>query len=286
MGTAPFRTRVSEAHDPQAAMKLFDPHIHMYSRTTEDYAAMALARIRAVLEPSFWLGQPRTNVGSYADYFSSLTRFEPGRAADYGISHYCAISMNPKEANDEGLAREVLSILPAYLAHQDCVAVGEVGFDSITKTEEKCILEQFELAKQHDLPVLIHTPHVNKLDGTERTLALVRDAGVPVDRVLIDHNTEETIPVTRESGCWAGHTIYTRTKLTPERAADILDEFGTERMLINSSADWGPSDPLNVPKTVIELERRGWQLERILEVVWNNPIRFFGQSGRIREELV
>jgi len=266
-------------------MKLFDPHIHMYSRTTEDYAAMQLARIRAILEPAFWVGQPRTEVGTFAHYFRSLTNFEPGRAADYGIKHYTALAMNPKEANDEKLTDEVLSILPEFLGHKDCVAVGEVGYDFLTKEEENCILKQFELAKAHKLPVLIHLPHVEKLKGTERTLALVRDFGFPEEQVLVDHNTEETIPLVKETGCWAGHTIYTRTKLTPERAADILDRFGTERMLINSAADWGPSEPLNVPMTVVELEKRGWELSRIYEVVWNNPVRFFSQSGKMHEEL-
>ncbi len=268
-------------------MKFFDPHIHMYSRTTDDYQAMALAGIRAVLEPSFWLGQPRTKLGAFVHYFDTITGFEPSRAAEFGIKHYCAIAMNPKEANDEGLAREVLGILEEYIQRETCVAIGEVGFDRITAAEERVILEQLDLAKKHELPVIIHTPHVDKLAGTERTIDLIKDSGIAEERVVIDHNTEETIPVTRErTACWAGHTVYTRTKLTPDRAADILEEFGTERMIVNSSADWGVSDPLNVPKTAFELRRRGWSDAKILEVLWNNPVTFLGQSGKITETLI
>ena len=95
-------------------MMFFDPHIHMYSRTTDDYQAMAAAGIRAIIEPAFWLGQPRTNVGSFIDYFSSLVGWEKFRASQFGIAHYCAIGLNSKEANDEGLAREVLEILPQF----------------------------------------------------------------------------------------------------------------------------------------------------------------------------
>ncbi len=266
-------------------MKIFDPHIHMYSRTTDDYRNMALVGIRAVLEPAFWLGQPRRSVGAFVHYFESITEFEPSRAAEYGIKHYCAIAMNPKEANDEGLAREVLQVLDSFFRHPNCVAIGEVGFDRITAAEERIILAQLEMAKNNGLPVIVHTPHVDKLAGTERTLDLIKDSGIEESRVCIDHNTEETIPLTRErSECWAGHTVYTRTKLTPERAANILEEFGTERMILNSSADWGVSDPLNVAKTAFELRRRGWSDERILEVVWNNPVRFFTQSGKLEEE--
>ena len=44
---------------------IIDPHAHMISRTTDDYEAMARAGVVAVIEPAFWLGQPRTNVGTY-----------------------------------------------------------------------------------------------------------------------------------------------------------------------------------------------------------------------------
>ena len=37
-------------------MRIFDPHIHMTSRTTDDYERMAAAGVRAVVEPAFWLG--------------------------------------------------------------------------------------------------------------------------------------------------------------------------------------------------------------------------------------
>jgi len=51
---------------------IIDPHVHMTSRTTDDYEAMAAAGVVAIIEPSFWLGQPRTQVGSFQDYYSSL----------------------------------------------------------------------------------------------------------------------------------------------------------------------------------------------------------------------
>ena len=68
-------------------MRIFDPHIHMTSRTTDDYERDAAAGVRAVVEPAFWLGQPRTNVGSFVDYFDSLLGWERFRAAQFGIHH-------------------------------------------------------------------------------------------------------------------------------------------------------------------------------------------------------
>src|SRR5512145_1707695 len=156
-------------------MKLFDPHIHMTSRTTADYEAMAAAGVAAVLEPSFWLGQPRTHVGTFEDYFNTLLGWEPFRASQFGIRHVCALSLNPKEANDPRIAEGVVDLLPRYLVKDGVVAVGEIGFDDQTAAEERWFRRQLELVLELDLPALVHTPHRDKRRGTERSLAIVRE---------------------------------------------------------------------------------------------------------------
>ena len=99
-------------------MRFIDPHIHMSSRTTDDYERMKAAGIVAVIEPAFWLGQPRTNVGSFIDYLSSIVGWERFRASQFGIRHYCTIGLNSKEANNEALAEAVMDILPRYLSKE------------------------------------------------------------------------------------------------------------------------------------------------------------------------
>jgi hypothetical protein len=267
-------------------MKIFDPHCHMISRVTDDYERMALCGIRAVVEPAFWLGEPRKHAGTFYDYFDHITSFERQRAASFLIDHYAAIAVNPRESNNVELRDQVLGAMKRWLSHPAVVAVGEIGFDDITGAEAESIRRQFEIAAEVDLPVIVHTPHVDKLRGTERTLEIIRDVAFPVEKVIIDHNTEETIGIARESGCWCGHTIYPVTKLSPERAVNILEKHGLEKMLINSSCDWGPSDPLMVPKTILEMRRRGFSDEEIGRVVWENPIAFFRQSGRLSAELL
>ena len=107
-------------------MGYIDPHAHMISRTTDDYEAMAAAGIVAVIEPAFWIGQARTNVGSYRDYLSHILGFERFRASQFGIQHYCCIGLNSKEANNEALAEEVMEILPGFATKEGVVAIGEV----------------------------------------------------------------------------------------------------------------------------------------------------------------
>src|SRR5205085_12263276 len=116
--------------------------------------------------------------------------------------------LNPKEANDERIAEGVVALLPRYLGKDGVVAVGEIGYDEQTPAEDRWFAEQLELAKRFDLPALVHTPHRDKKRGTGRSLALVREAGFPEERVLIDHNNEETLPLVLATGCWAAHSIY------------------------------------------------------------------------------
>lgn len=262
-------------------MRIFDPHIHMTSRTTDDYQAMAACGIVALVEPAFWFGQPRTHVGTFEDYFASLVGWEPFRASQFGIRHYAALALNPKEANDPAIAQGVIELLPQYLGKENVAAVGEIGFDDQTFAEERAFAAQLEIAQAHGLPVIVHTPHRDKKRGTERSLAMVREARFPEARVLIDHNNEETLPLVRATGCWAGHSIYPHTKMDEDRMVTLIKKYGTERILINSAADWGVSDPLKVVKTARRMHEADLSDETIETIVWKNPVAFFSQSGRI-----
>jgi len=267
-------------------MRLFDPHIHMTSRTTDDYQAMAAAGIAAIIEPAFWVGQPRNHVATFEDYFLSLLGWERFRSQQFGIRHFCTLALNPKEANNPKVADGVLALLPKYLEKDGVVAVGEIGYDDQTAAEDKYFAAQLELAREVDLPVLIHTPHRDKQRGTERTLALVKESKFPVERVLVDHNNELTLPLVLDSGCWAGHSIYPNTKMDEDRMVALVQQYGTERIIINSAADWGVSDPLKVPKTVARMRQAGIPESDIETIAWRNPISFFAQSGRLAIEDV
>ena len=129
-------------------MLYIDPHIHTVSRTTDDYEAMRNAGIVAVIEPAFWLGQPRTTRGSYKDYFSMIVGWERFRAGQFGIRHYCTIGLNSKEANNEPLAEEVMELLPLFAMKEGVVAIGEIGYDDMTAAEEGSFREQLSLAKE------------------------------------------------------------------------------------------------------------------------------------------
>lgn len=261
-------------------MRIFDPHIHMTSRTTDDYEAMRAAGVRAVVEPAFWLGQPRTAPATFYDYFDSLLGWEPFRAAQYGIAHHCTIALNPKEANDPRCL-PVLDALPRYLVKDRVVAVGEIGYDAMTPAEDKALAAQLQLAADHGLPALVHTPHRDKLAGLRRTLDAVRESALGTERVLLDHLNETTVEEAKDSGCWLGFSVYPDTKMDEARMVALLKAYGPERVLVNSAADWGRSDPLKTRKVGDLMLAEGFSEDDVDRVLWRNPVEFYGMSGRL-----
>jgi hypothetical protein len=261
-------------------MRIFDPHIHMTSRTTDDYERMAAAGVRAIVEPAFWLGQPRTGPSSFTDYFDSLVGWEPFRASQFGIRHHATIALNPKEANDPR-CRPVLELLPRYLAKDGVVAVGEIGYDSMTDAEDEAFAAQLALAIEHGLPALVHTPHRDKAKGALRSIDVIRESGIEPGRVVLDHLNEVTVEPALEAGVWAGFSIYPDTKMSPPRMVEILRQYGLDRVLVNSAADWGRSDPLLTLRTAEAMLEAGFGEDDVDRVFWHNPVEFYGQSGRL-----
>jgi predicted metal-dependent TIM-barrel fold hydrolase len=263
-------------------MKYIDPHIHMVSRTTDDYLFMARCGVAAVTEPAFWAGFDRSSAAGFYDYFRHLTDFEPKRAARYGIEHYSWLCINSKEAEDVSLARQVIAIIPQFLDRSTVLGIGELGLNKNTRNEITVFEEQVDLAARHNQLMLIHTPHLaDKHKGTSIILDILKnDRRISPDRVLIDHCEEHTVRLARQAGFWCGLTIYHVSKCTPQRACDILETLGPERLMVNSAADWGESHPSSMIDTALEFRRRGHSEREALEIFNNNPCRFFGQSDR------
>ncbi|MDT7827303.1 TatD family hydrolase [Pricia sp. S334] len=264
-------------------MMFIDPHVHMTSRTTDDYEAMAEAGIVALIEPSFWLGQPRTQVGSFQDYYSSLVGWEPFRASQFDIKHYCTIGLNSKEANNEALAEQVIELLPLYLHKENVVAVGEIGYDDQTPAEDKYFRMQLDMAKELDMVVQVHTPHRDKKAGTLKSMEVCLEHGLDPSKVVIDHNNEETVKEVLDRGFIAAFTIYPKTKMGNERMVSVVQKFGSTNIIVDSSADWGVSDPLAVPKTARLMLKRGIAKEDVIKTCYQNALDVFGDNGKMKE---
>lgn len=256
----------------------------MYSRTTDDYESMSKAGIEVIVQPSFWLGSPRTSVGTFEDYWEHMISFETQRSKEYGIDHYVCLSVNPKESTVRPLALDALEAMSKYIDRERVVAIGEIGYNVINELEDELFQLQLDIAVDKKMLTMIHLPHVNKKDGIERTISVLKNKNLMdmTNKILIDHNTEETIEKTLELGCWAGLTVYPITKLSPSRAIDIIEKNGLHKIMINSSADWGVSDPLSVPLVAEEMKKRGFGMNDIEKVTFYNAFEFFKQSAKFQ----
>lgn len=265
-------------------MRYIEPHGHMVSRTTDDYIDMATAGCACVCEPAFWAGFDRSSVDGFHDYFCQLTEHEPKRAAKFGIPHFCWLCINPKESEDIKLAEEVIALIPKFIERPNVLGIGEIGLNKNSRNELKVLEMHIDVAAKHDQLILVHTPHLeDKLKGTKLIIdALKNDKRIKPQRVIIDHVEEHTIQLVLDAGFWAGMTLYPESKCTPARAIDMLEVYGTENIWMNSACDWGVSVPLAVPRTALEMRKRGHNAEQIDKVVYQNPLKFLSQTPKFK----
>lgn len=266
-------------------MDYIDPHIHMISRTTDDYHRMARCGCVAISEPAFWAGFDRGSADGFRDYFRHLVEVEPRRAGQFGIQHYSWLCINAKEAENVSLSRDVIAMIPEFLDKPGVLGIGEIGLNKNTRNEAIVFQEHVDLAMKTNELILIHTPHLeDKLKGTRMIIDMLKaDRRVNPARVCVDHVEEHTVRAALDGGFWCGMTLYPTTKCTPQRAADIIERHGTDRIMVNSAGDWGKSDPLAVPEFILEMRRRGHPESIIRKIVHDNPLGFFRQSARWKE---
>jgi len=254
----------------------------MIARTTADYERMALMHTVACCEPAFWAGYDRTSAQAFYDYFTHLTTFEPQRAAQYLIRHFCYICMNSKESENLSLSREVISFIPEFLARDNAIGIGEIGTNKNTRNEMIVFEEQVDLAIRLNQLLWIHTPHLDdKLKGTKMMLAALRNRrDLNPGKICFDHVEEHTVEMVLDAGYWASMTIYPVTKNSPARVVDTLERFPGAKLMVDASGDWGPSDPGTLHQAIFEMRRRGHHEREVEKIFFDNPHRFLSQSPK------
>jgi predicted metal-dependent TIM-barrel fold hydrolase len=265
-------------------MRYIEPQGHMVSRVTDDYINMVTAGCTAVCEPAFWAGFDRSSPNGFYDYFCQLTEHEPKRAAKFGLPHYCWLCINPKESEDVRLAEEVIAMIPQFLDKPGVLGIGEIGLNKNSRNELKVLEMHVDLAARHDQLILVHTPHLeDKLKGTRLILDVLKNhPRIRPERCIIDHVEEHTIDIVLNAGFWAGMTLYPESKCTAARAIDMIENYGSKRIWMNSACDWGVSVPLAVPYAALEAKKRGYTAETIDKLIYQNPARFMSQTPKFK----
>ena len=214
-----------------------------------------------------------------------IVGFERFRAGQFGIRHYCTIGLNSKEANNEELAEGVMEILPRFALKEGVVAIGEIGYDEQTALEDKYFRAQLELAKELDLPVMIHTPHRDKKRGTTRSMDVCEEHGLDPSKVIVDHNNEETVAEVLQRGFWAAFSIYPSHQDGRTRGWwSFCSKYGAERIIVDSACDWGISDAARrAEDREAGAASAACPSAMCALACYGNALAAYGQSGQMQE---
>jgi predicted metal-dependent TIM-barrel fold hydrolase len=263
-------------------MKMIDPHLHIESRPREELEIMAAAGITAVISHSYYphLNLPLKTSSTLFDALERVQKFEAWRTSQHEIKLFLAVSINPVSVPEE--YDQFLGSLGALLESDRVVAMGELGLEPGSKTcpdmaKQREILKlQLEVAKEKDVVVVFHTPHVEKKKWADEYFDTLQAIGVKPSNVVIDHADETIAGEIIAYGAYAGITVQPWRNFGPANAVSVIEKCGTERILVDSDCNSTMfSDSLSVPKTGLELRRRGFSDKDVDTVLFHNPVRLF-----------
>ena len=264
-------------------MRMIDPHLHIDSRSVEDLQSMAIAGIAAVVSQVYY---PHYNVQitpqTYFDYYDRHIHYEPARTKDEQIETFLGIGINMVDVPHDW--EKVVETLPHYLKEERVVCFGEIGLEPTSQTgdlatQEEILKAQLEVARQHHVPVVFHTPLHEKEKWIEKYARFIEAAKIEKQEVLIDHATPAVVKQIWEMGCHAGITVQPWRNVFPIDAATVVVAGeNLNRLFIDSDSSPKISDALAVPKAAYEMRKLGVKEKDIQQVVFENPKKFYNLS--------
>ena len=179
--------------------------------------------------------------------------------------------------------------MPEFLANERVVAMGEIGLDCGTEFEEWLFREHLRLAKEHDLPVILHTPIRLAPQGptvTPRVFEIIKEEGYPVERCVFDHAGEETMEFRMSTGGMVGLSICW-DKMPPEVAAHIVIDHPEwrDRLIINSELGGMGNDYFMVPRVQLAMKLFGLDKETIDAGVLPDAARLLRPAGGLSRRV-
>lgn len=259
-------------HMAAGAPEFVDLHLHAEGLSDADLGTLAFFGLRAALTCSNDAGAQR--IEDLKAHWNELVTVQVARLKAAGIRPLVALGVHPARIPWHGIDA-LLHELPRYFDDPRVVALGELGLNLGGEREEEVLRRQLELSLTLRRPVLVHTPSSDKLQRTRRLIAVLREARVPPQRVLIDHVTDETFPLVRACGFWAGLTLQPGG-VAAEVAAELLRKNGAEAVVLTSDVGEGASDLLALPRAAEALLRAGLSQELRHRALYENPLQFLG----------
>lgn len=250
----------------------FDAHIHADVRSYEDLEVMALAGVEKAVTCAHDVYRMSSSQ-VYLDHYDRLLRVETKRAAKAGVELYVALGVHPSAIPRD--ADALLEQLPGLLSQERVVAVGETGLELKDERESGILTRQLEIAKELDMPIIIHTPKMMKEKAAREALKLVDESGLKPERVMIDHLREGSVKAAMDSGVYLGLSIQPPSKLSVGEAAMIVKKYGAGSFILSSDMSSIPSDPLALPRCALRMRGIGVSGAEVQRVTYKNAAKFF-----------
>ncbi|WP_459201982.1 TatD family hydrolase [Methanococcus sp. CF] len=250
---------------------MIDSHVHIDTRPYEDFELMA-----AVFDCVITHAHDPLKMRSFdvvLDHFDRILENEMAKAQKNGLKMKACIGIHPRAIP----LKIDYEILKEYLKKENVVGVGEIGLEKCSKEEIEVFENQVNIAKEMNLPAVIHTPRTNKTAVTKNIIEVLDTMDLPIEfkkKIVIEHVTKETVPIVWETDYKLGITVQPQ-KLTPNDAVEILGEYCERRFLLNSDSSSAPSDIMGVPKTVLKLKMAGFDEKVIKAVSHDNAANLF-----------
>jgi len=259
-------------------MRIIDPHLHVDRMKGKDVETLSMAGVEAAIIPTAhlmpWLVSGETLMRMWRNYLD----FEVKHTKSLGIELRVTLCVPFYGLDTEGV-NECLKQLPKYLENENVVGMGEIGMDAGIQDEEKLFRTQLNMAKERNLPVIVHTPTPMESQAEtvlKQIIRVMNEEKFPMDRAILDHSGVNTIQIRLDSGAMVGLSLC-YDKLRPEDAAEIiaanLDKI--DRFVINSEFGYAGEGYFSVPRAVLSMRRLGLKREQIERVTWDNPKTFF-----------
>ncbi len=251
-------------------LEILDSHTHANTMPNSAIELMNVAGIEKLVLCSFV--PVARNAETLCDHFEELCTFQKDRLDKYGIESYAFVGIHPLCIPENW--RRALEFMEDYLSDGRAVGIGEVGLHNSWEKEEEVLLSQFELAKEYDTPVIVHTPPFERVRAVEKTLKLAEKAGVDFGKLVIDHTSVDTVGIVNDSNAVPGLSVKPGI-LSAEDLIANLDDF--EVGLLNSDcANVTNTDPLAVPKAVSFMLREGVERSIVEKMCWKNARSVYG----------
>jgi predicted metal-dependent TIM-barrel fold hydrolase len=260
-------------------MRLFDSHVHLDLLWGEDILKMAWGGVEAAVVPSPHLLKGIQTPASLFELWERTIDYLVKYVASMGIDVYATIAV-PFYGIQAECWDECLNKVPEYLKEDRVLGIGEIGLDSGNEHELYLMRAQVAMAKEANMPILVHGPTPREPQTPQVTTQIInvlKEENFPLEKAILDHSGKNTIPERMQSGCVTGLSIC-YDKLTAEEAAEVVEQNPDYRdmIIIGSELGYGGAGHLSVVKAAWCMKKDGMPVSEIERVTWDNPRRIFG----------